>query len=123
VKAVLHGKQHGSIGNEEHQQLTGAGGRTVTPELGDSVERGVWERMRTTGRGTRYAAKKAEPGEGTASRDAGYLIGLWAFERVGHTVRGMRYVLKRRTRSHRGPEGVQKGAAAIDRRLVREADR
>ena len=59
VKAVLHVKQHGSIGNKEYQELTGARERTATLELGDLVEKGVLERIGTTGRGTRYAARKA----------------------------------------------------------------
>jgi predicted HTH transcriptional regulator len=59
VKAVLHVKRHGSIGNEEFQQLTGARGRAVTLELGDLVERGVLERIGTPVRGTCYAARKA----------------------------------------------------------------
>jgi len=60
VKAVLHVKQHGSIGNKEYQELTGARERTATLELGDLVKKGVLDRIGTTGRGTRYAARKAQ---------------------------------------------------------------
>ena len=60
VKAVLHVKQHGSIGNKEYQDLTGARERTATLELGDLVKKGVLDRIGTTGRGTRYAARKAQ---------------------------------------------------------------
>jgi hypothetical protein len=40
VKAVLHVKQHGSIGNKEYQKAAGARERTAPLELGDVVEKG-----------------------------------------------------------------------------------
>jgi ATP-dependent DNA helicase RecG len=60
VQALLYMKTHGSIGNKEYRQLTGAKERTATAELGDLVEKGLLERIGSTGRGTRYAARKAQ---------------------------------------------------------------
>ncbi|MDR7543524.1 MAG: ATP-binding protein [Armatimonadota bacterium] len=60
VQAVLYVKARGGINNKEYRELTGAKERTATAELGDLVEKGVLERIGSTGRGTRYAARKAQ---------------------------------------------------------------
>lgn len=60
VQAVLYVKRHGSISNREYREVTGAKDRTATAELGTLVARGILERIGTTGRGTRYAARKAQ---------------------------------------------------------------
>jgi ATP-dependent DNA helicase RecG len=60
IQAVLYVRVHGSIGNKEYQDLTGAKERTATLDLGDLVEKGILERVGTTGRGTRYAARKTQ---------------------------------------------------------------
>jgi len=60
IQAILYVKLHGSIGNREYQNLTGARERTATHDLGDLVEKGILERIGTTGRGVRYAARKAQ---------------------------------------------------------------
>ncbi len=60
VQAVLHVRVHGSIGNKEYQKLAGVKERTATADLGELAEKGVLERVGSTGRGTRYAARKAQ---------------------------------------------------------------
>ena len=59
IKAVLYVKEQGSISNKEYQELTGVKERTATSELGDLVKKGILIRIGTTGRGIRYAARKA----------------------------------------------------------------
>lgn len=60
VKALLYVKERGSISNKEYRELCGVKDRSATMELGDLVEKGILERIGTTGRGTRYAARKAQ---------------------------------------------------------------
>jgi len=60
IQAVLYVKQHGSIGNKEYQELTGVKERMATLDLGDLAKKGVLVRTGVTGRGTRYAATKAQ---------------------------------------------------------------
>ncbi len=60
VRAVVYVKERGSISNKEYRELSGVKERTATMELGDLVEKGILERVGTTGRGTRYAARKAQ---------------------------------------------------------------
>jgi ATP-dependent DNA helicase RecG len=60
IQAILYVKMHGSIGNREYQNLTGTRERTATHDLRDLVEKGILERIGTTGRGVRYAARKAQ---------------------------------------------------------------
>jgi ATP-dependent DNA helicase RecG len=60
VKAVLHVKQHGSIGNKEYQDLTGASKPTVTRDLDAMVRLGILTREGGRGRGVRYRIKASE---------------------------------------------------------------
>jgi ATP-dependent DNA helicase RecG len=60
IQAILYVKMHGSISNREYQNLTGTRERTATHDLRDLVEKGILERIGTTGRGVRYAARKAQ---------------------------------------------------------------
>lgn len=60
IRAVLYVKEHGQISNREYRELTGVKERTATMELRELVEKGILERFGTTGRGTRYGAKKAQ---------------------------------------------------------------
>ena len=60
IKAVLYVKERGSISNQEYRQLTGLKERMTTIELADLVKKGVLVRIGKTGRGTRYAVKKAQ---------------------------------------------------------------
>ena len=60
IQAVLYVRDRGSISNKEYQQLTGVKERMATVELGDLVDKGVLVRIGTTGRGTRYAARKPQ---------------------------------------------------------------
>lgn len=60
IRAVMYVKERGSITNREYQELTGVKERTATAELSDLVERGIFERMGTTGRGARYVARKPQ---------------------------------------------------------------
>lgn len=60
VKAVLHVKQHGSIGNKEYQQITGASKPTVTRDLDAMVRLGILTREGGRGRAVRYRIKGSE---------------------------------------------------------------
>lgn len=60
VKAVMHLKERGTIGNKEYQELTGASKPTVTRDLDELVERGILVRKGGRGRGTRYALKGSQ---------------------------------------------------------------
>ena len=60
VDAVQYVRDHGSITNSEYRKLTGVKERTATAEMGVLVDKGVFERVGSTGRGTRYAARKAQ---------------------------------------------------------------
>lgn len=60
IKAVMYVKKQGSISNREYQDLVGVKERTATLELGDLVDKGILQRLGTTGRGTRYAAVKTQ---------------------------------------------------------------
>ena len=54
VKAVAHVRVNGRITNSEYQALTGATKKTSSRDLDDMVEREVFARTGTTGRGTFY---------------------------------------------------------------------
>jgi ATP-dependent DNA helicase RecG len=60
VKAVLYVKQHGSIGNKEYQQITGASKPTVTRDLDAMVRLGILTREGGRGRAVRYGIKGSE---------------------------------------------------------------
>jgi ATP-dependent DNA helicase RecG len=58
IQAVLYVKTHGSITNKEYQQLTGVSKRTVSDELTDLVEKGIFIKTGgQRGRGTAYKAR------------------------------------------------------------------
>ncbi|HFC97471.1 MAG TPA: DeoR family transcriptional regulator [Thermosulfurimonas dismutans] len=52
IKAVLYVKERGRITNREYQELTGISKRTATRDLDELLEKGVFERLGATGRGT-----------------------------------------------------------------------
>jgi ATP-dependent DNA helicase RecG len=60
IAAVNYVKEHGSINNQEYRALAGVKERMATLDLKELVDRGVLVRLRKTGRGTRYAATKAQ---------------------------------------------------------------
>jgi len=62
IKAVLYVKERGRITNREYQELTGVSKRTATRDLDELLEKGVFERIGATGRGTRYVLKGSEWG-------------------------------------------------------------
>ncbi len=60
VAAVNYVKEHGSIGNQEYRAIAGVKERMASLDLKELVDRGILVRLRKTGRGTRYAATKAQ---------------------------------------------------------------
>ena len=60
LAAVNYVKEHGSIGNQEYRTLAGVKERMATLDLKELVDRGILVRLHKTGRGTRYAAIKAQ---------------------------------------------------------------
>ena len=61
--ALIHLKTAGRIGNTEYQTLLGVAKRTAHRDLTELVERGILEKVGTTGRGTAYVLRKgAEKG-------------------------------------------------------------
>jgi predicted HTH transcriptional regulator len=57
-RVVTHLKTAGRIGNTEYQSLLGVAKRTAHRDLMDLVEKGVLERIGTTGKGTAYVLRK-----------------------------------------------------------------
>ena len=54
IKAVLYVKENGNITNKEYQEICEVKERLATMELKDIVERGVFEKVGSRGRGTHY---------------------------------------------------------------------
>lgn len=59
VRAVRYAKEHGKITNLAYQELTGVSKRQASTDLGELEEKGVLDRIGTTGRGTHYILKGA----------------------------------------------------------------
>jgi predicted HTH transcriptional regulator len=57
-RALIHLKTAGRIGNTEYQTLLGVAKRTAHRDLTELVERGILEKVGTTGRGTAYVLRK-----------------------------------------------------------------
>jgi predicted HTH transcriptional regulator len=53
-KAIVHVKINGRIANTEYQQLTGAIKKTASRDLDDLVQKGIFAKSGSTGRGTYY---------------------------------------------------------------------
>jgi len=60
IKAVKYAKGKGKITNKEYQEITGIKERFATIELNEIVNKGIFEKYGTTGRGTYYAVVKAQ---------------------------------------------------------------
>jgi ATP-dependent DNA helicase RecG len=58
IRAVMYVKQKGKITNKEYQMINGIKERMATLELNQLVERGIFRRVGTTGKGTFYAIAK-----------------------------------------------------------------
>ncbi|KKH46863.1 helix-turn-helix domain-containing protein [Methanosarcina sp. 1.H.A.2.2] len=54
IKAVLHVKEKGKITNKEYQEICEVKERLATMELKDLVEKGIFEKIGSRGRGTHY---------------------------------------------------------------------
>lgn len=63
VQAVLYVKQRGRISNQAHQELVGVSKRTASRDLNDLVQRGIFERVGGTGKGTYYLLKGPQRGQ------------------------------------------------------------
>ena len=59
---LIHLKTAGRIGNTEYQTLLGVAKRTAHRDLTELVERGILEKVGTTGRGTAYVLHKGAKG-------------------------------------------------------------
>lgn len=70
IKAVMYVKEKGKITNREYQALTGIKERLATMELNDLVNKNVLVKHGTTGRGTYYAALKAQKAQKRRTKDA-----------------------------------------------------
>ncbi|HQP29439.1 MAG TPA: ATP-binding protein [Syntrophales bacterium] len=57
-KAVVHLKTAGRIGNTQYQELLNVAKRTAHRDLADLVEKGILEKVGTTGKGTIYVLSK-----------------------------------------------------------------
>ncbi|PXF55852.1 MAG: transcriptional regulator [Deltaproteobacteria bacterium] len=57
-RALIHLKTAGRIGNTEYQTLLGVAKRTAHRDLTELVERGILEKVGTTGKGTAYVLRK-----------------------------------------------------------------
>jgi predicted HTH transcriptional regulator len=64
-KAVLFVKTHKRIRNAEYQRFTGAIKKTASRDLEDLVERGIFAKVGTTGRGTYYSLARKGDIKGT----------------------------------------------------------
>ncbi|MCL0050610.1 hypothetical protein M1N22_02000 [Dehalococcoidia bacterium] len=60
MKAVTYVKEKGRITNKEYQEIAGVKERFATIELNDLVSKNILQKFGTTGRGTYYAAIKAQ---------------------------------------------------------------
>ncbi len=60
-KAITFAKQNGRITNKEYQQLTGVTDRTALREFRELLDKGIIEKIGTTGRGTHYVISQKKP--------------------------------------------------------------
>ncbi len=58
IRAVMYVKEKGKITNKEYQMINGIKERMATVELNQLVEKGIFRRVGTTGKGTFYAIAK-----------------------------------------------------------------
>ncbi|WP_322794739.1 helix-turn-helix domain-containing protein [Thermoflexus sp.] len=63
IQAVRYVKERGRISNREHQELAGVSKRTASRDLDDLVQRGIFERVGETGKGTYYVLKGPQRGQ------------------------------------------------------------
>lgn len=54
IKAVMHVKKEGKITNKEYQKIANVKGRTATADLNELVNKNIFQKVGTTGRGTYY---------------------------------------------------------------------
>lgn len=58
LDAVRHAKKHGKITNQDYQKLSSVSKPTATRDLEDLLQKGVFDKVGTTGRGTYYRVAK-----------------------------------------------------------------
>ena len=63
IKAVMFVKERGRITNKEYQKICGVRKRQATDDLKELEEKGVFDRIGTTGKGTHYILKERQRGE------------------------------------------------------------
>jgi len=57
IKAVIYVKEKGKVTNREYQELCNTSERTATRDLTGLVNRGIFEQVGITGKGTNYTLK------------------------------------------------------------------
>jgi len=70
IKAVMYVKEKGRITNKEYQEIAGVKERLATMELNELAKKGVFTRHGITGRGTYYAAGKAQKAQERRTKGA-----------------------------------------------------
>ena len=70
-KAIVHVKINGRIANTEYQQLTGAIKKTASRDLDDLVQKKIFAKSGTTGRGTYYVLVRKGDIKGTKGTPSG----------------------------------------------------
>ena len=75
IKAVMYVKAKGKITNKEYQKVANVKERLSTIELNDLVSKKILQKFGTTGRGTYYAALKAQKPQGRRTKGAKEDIG------------------------------------------------
>lgn len=63
IQAVLYVKERGRVSNHEYQELVGVSKRTASRDLDDLLQRGIFERVGETGKGTHYVLKGSQRGQ------------------------------------------------------------
>ncbi|PIP12558.1 MAG: transcriptional regulator [bacterium (Candidatus Stahlbacteria) CG23_combo_of_CG06-09_8_20_14_all_40_9] len=63
IKAVMYVKEKGKITNKEYQELFDVSKRTVTNDLEELVQKNLFEKIGTRGKGTFYKIKRASIGQ------------------------------------------------------------
>jgi len=63
IKAVMYVKKEGEITNKEYQSLYNVSKRTATNDLDEIVQKKIFEKVGTRGKGTFYTIKRAIIGQ------------------------------------------------------------
>lgn len=64
IKAVMYVKERGRITNKEYQEITGIKKRQASEDLRILIEKGIFQKLGTTGKGTYYILRGSKGVEG-----------------------------------------------------------